>query len=83
MSKHTDVPSWSGSPALAQLQSRQMYDDRVGDGARSRPMEAHPQILERSVPFCSSQARLMLRLCWEITAACLSIEAVAVRNICG
>lgn len=53
MSKHTDVPSWLGSPALAQLQSTQMYDDRAGDGARSRLMAAHPQILERSVPFCS------------------------------
>lgn len=77
-----------------------MYDDRAGDGARSRLMAAHPQILERSVPFCSP--------CWRSrhvpgpvdvapvlgNPGCLSgklvkqghelsIEAVAICNMCG
>lgn len=59
MRKHTDVPSWSGSTALLQLQSTRRCDDRAGDGTRSRLMTAHPPILEYSKPLLKLSSR-----CW-------------------
>lgn len=50
-SKHTDVPSWSGSSALLQLQSARRYDDRAADRACLRQITAHPQDTQPSHAF--------------------------------
>lgn len=65
-SKHTDVPSWSGSSAVLQLQSARRYDDRAADRACLRQITAHPQDTEPSHAFSES---------WEPRRRCQNIPA--------